>query len=493
MATIATYILSGLLLFVLYKFLKPQKQSLPLPPSPPTDPILGHIRSIPSKNPELTYMKWGKQYNTDILYLSFLTQPVLILNTAADAIALLDKRGALFSDRSDFHFFKEQGWTNSLTFFSRSAEFKKHRKIFGSSFTLAKCVGYQAGQVEEAWKMVRRILESPGEWNGEVKAYTTAVVLRIAYGIEVKGRDDLYVKIADQISEAGGTGGSTGIRRLPEWVTFIPSLKFARDHREYVRKMHNLPFEHVKKEIAQGGSTPSFIRSLIEERDVLGETPDEITDADIEGAGATLYTAAQDTTHSTITVFILAMLLNPSIQSTAQAEIDRVVPADRFPDFTHREKLPYIERLVQEVFRWNPVVPLSTTSSPSQIHVKVLMSKAIPHKSSKATTYKGYYIPAGTLVIANAYAIHRDPNVYKDPDRFWPDRYLPPSEGGDGAPVPCAHFGFGRRICPGQNLGYAGVWIAVVGILATMRVRKVRDERGKEVEPNVGMTTGLTR
>ncbi|EHK99044.1 putative O-methylsterigmatocystin oxidoreductase [Glarea lozoyensis 74030] len=276
MATIATYILSGLLLFVLYKFLKPQKQSLPLPPSPPTDPILGHIRSIPSKNPELTYMKWGKQYN--ILYLSFLTQPVLILNTAADAIALLDKRGALFSDRSDFHFFKD-------------AEFKKHRKIFGSSFTLAKCVGYQAGQVEEAWKMVRRILESPGEWNGEVKAYTTAVVLRIAYGIEVKGRDDLYVKIADQISEAGGTGGSTG----STMVDLFP--------------------------ISSGR----------------------------------------------IGIYLLL-----------KVEMGR------------------------------------------RFRVRIL------------------------------------------------------------------------DLEDGQNLGYAGVWIAVVGILATMRVRKVRDERGKEVEPNVGMTTGLT-
>jgi cytochrome P450 len=70
---------------------------------------------------------------------------------------------------------------------------------------------------------------------------------------------------------------------------------------------------------------------------------------------------------------------------------------------------------------------------------------AVPHKSSGEDVYKGYRIPKGSLVVANAYAIHRDPTVYKDPDKFNPDRYLHVSEGGDDAAPPIAHFGFGRR------------------------------------------------
>jgi hypothetical protein len=35
----------------------------PLPPGPPKDPIIGHVRYIPAKNPELTYIEWGKQYS----------------------------------------------------------------------------------------------------------------------------------------------------------------------------------------------------------------------------------------------------------------------------------------------------------------------------------------------------------------------------------------------------------------------------------------------
>jgi len=50
-----------------------------------------------------------------------------------------------------------------------------------------------------------------------------------------------------------------------------------------------------------------------------------------------------------------------------------------------------------------------------------------------------------SVVIANAWAMLHDPDVYKDPFKFNPDRFLPVSEGGDGEPVPIAQFGFGRR------------------------------------------------
>lgn len=52
------------------------------------------------------------------------------------------------------------------------------------------------------------------------------------------------------------------------------------------------------------------------------------------------------------------MTLFPDIQKRAQAEIDSVVGPDRLPSFADRESLPYVEAVVKEVFRWNPVAPL---------------------------------------------------------------------------------------------------------------------------------------
>jgi hypothetical protein len=49
------------------------------------------------------------------------------------------------------------------------------------------------------------------------------------------------------------------------------------------------------------------------------------------------------------------------------------------------------------------------------------------------------------------------------------------------------------RICPGRNLADTNLWIAIATILALFRIRKTRDENGKENEPEVNIKTGLTR
>lgn len=57
-------------------------------------------------------------------------------------------------------------------------------------------------------------------------------------------------------------------------------------------------------------------------------------------------------------VFVLAMVLCPDVQKRAQAEIDSVIGRDRLPTFEDRASLPYIDAIVRETFRWQPVVPL---------------------------------------------------------------------------------------------------------------------------------------
>lgn len=63
-------------------------------------------------------------------------------------------------------------------------------------------------------------------------------------------------------------------------------------------------------------------------------------------------------TVSAIYSFFLAMTLHPDIQRKAQQEIDSVVGKDRLPSLDDRENLPYVEAVMREVFRINPVAPL---------------------------------------------------------------------------------------------------------------------------------------
>lgn len=91
-------------------------------------------------------------------------------------------------------------------------------------------------------------------------------------------------------------------------------------------------------------------------------------------------------TAAALSVFILAMRLYPNVMKRAQAEIDDVVGRDRLPTFADRENLPYIRAIVKEVLRWRPVGPLG-----------------LPRRTSQDDVYEGYFIPKGSLVIANAW------------------------------------------------------------------------------------------
>ena len=48
---------------------------------------------------------------------------------------------------------------------------------------------------------------------------------------------------------------------------------------------------------------------------------------------------------------MLAMVLFPDVQAKAQAELDRVVGHERFPDFSDQQKMPYLAAICKEVNR----------------------------------------------------------------------------------------------------------------------------------------------
>ena len=48
----------------------------------------------------------------------------------------------------------------------------------------------------------------------------------------------------------------------------------------------------------------------------------------------------------------------PEVQAKAQAELDTVIGPDRLPEFADCANLPYINAIISEVLRWQPVLPM---------------------------------------------------------------------------------------------------------------------------------------
>ncbi|KAG8783566.1 hypothetical protein FRC12_019588 [Ceratobasidium sp. 428] len=175
------------------------------------------------------------------------------------------------------------------------------------------------------------------------------------------------------------------------------------------------------------------------------------------------------------------MTLYPEVQAKAQAEISayfqsRFSGVPQFITLADRSNLPYTEALVRELLRWHPVLNLSGRRSAGKADETIVVDG------------KTYRIPAYTNVVVNVWKILHNPDVYPEPDRFMPERYLTDSPNPD--PVPCA-FGYGRRMCPGSHVAQQTMWLAVSNTLAHFSISKSKDENGVEVTSSETYTNDI--
>ncbi|KAI9902695.1 hypothetical protein N3K66_002047 [Trichothecium roseum] len=439
---------------------------------------------IPKENTAEVFARWGREYNSDIIHVKSLGQPIVVLNSLQAARDLLDKRGANYSDRPRFTLLGVMGWGRTLTFLPFGKLWKMHRKFLQTSFSSTNVRQWHDLQTREARKSVASLVHDPRKpWELCLKRFAVAIVMKVSYGVDITDDSDPHVQIASDAMYATANGGAPAnsivenfpwARYLPHWLIRDWPLLFAREWRWAIEKLHDVPFANAQAQMSYDTGASSLAHTLLNtfnhnERQGL---PQEWTLDDIKGATGAVFIAGADTTWATCLIFVLNMVLHPDIQEKAQAQIDEVVGTDRLPDLSDRGSLPYIDWIVNEVYRWSPLSPLG-----------------IPHKSISDDTYNGMHIPK---VYANAQAMAQDERMYANPRSFSPERFAPKSEGGSGEPLPVAHFGFGRRICVGRFLADSSVWIMAATMLATLNFRKPTNEEGIEYEPDVSFTNGTT-
>ena len=175
-----------------------------------------------------------------------------------------------------------------------------------------------------------------------------------------------------------------------------------------------------------------------------------------------------DTIATTMGFWTLAMLAYPETQARAQAELDAVVGRTRLPTFADYPHLPYIRAMVKELLRWRPIAPIIT-----------------PHRLTEDDWYEGMFIPKGTICLANAWHMNRDPEIFgENAEDFEPARYLDAS--GDIAPgltnlKKDGHFsyGFGSRICVGRVMADNSLFINIAILLWATKIERKRDASGR--------------
>nr|BAL05183.1 cytochrome P450 [Phanerodontia chrysosporium] len=450
-----------------------QPSRLPYPPGPPGYPLIGHLSGPegPGGRSWVTFRDWGLQYGSDVIHLNMAGTHLIVLNTLRACSNLLEKRSTIYSDRptAGITMLSELcglGWSFGLQRYG--PEWRDGRKCFESQFNAHAVRKYRPALSREVSRFLRNLCTDPAAWEYHVHHMAGALIMSVGYAIDVQAKDDPYLNAAEHAGECVQKTLVPGaflvdilpfLKYLPDWFPGAGFKQKARSWRKSIMYIRDAPYDVTKKRVADDAeSVPDCVAKDLMEKMVDNAKDPEYMERVARSAVGSMYLAGADTTHSVLSACVLTLVLNPNFLPRAQASIDEVCQG-RLPDFSDYEALPHVHAVVREAMRWNPVVALN-----------------LPHRCTTDDIYEGQLIPAGSIVIANIWAILHDPAVYPDPESCNPMRYLRCSPDGTvtldpAVPNPAdVAFGFGRRICPGRFKGYQTVWLALARMLAAFDI-----------------------
>lgn len=163
--------------------------------------------------------------------------------------------------------------------------------------------------------------------------------------------------------------------------------------------------------------------------------------------------AGIETTSMTMTWTSMYLAMHPELQERIYEEIVKKVGATAAPEFSDLSRLPLLNAFLHEVMRVSSIAPLG-----------------VEHCTTEPVTIGGFRVGKGTTVALHQMAIHHDPRLWKhDPAVFNPDNFLD-DEGGFKCPPHFLAFGFGNRVCIGQNLAKTELLTFMTRILQRFRL-----------------------
>ncbi|MEV2248431.1 cytochrome P450 [Streptomyces sp. NPDC049970] len=189
------------------------------------------------------------------------------------------------------------------------------------------------------------------------------------------------------------------------------------------------------------------------------ETGGQLSDAEVMAEVTALLAAGSETTAVTLAWLFHELGRDPELERRLHEEVDSVLAGGPIA-LEHIPRLVFTRRLIDETLRLHNPAWILTRQAISPVEIGE------------------FRLPAGTDVMWSPYAMHRDAELFPDPLRFDPDRWIPERpQPPRGAFIP---FGVGKRMCIGDQFSLTEA--VVITALVASRWR-LRPAPGKPVRP----------
>ncbi|KAL5714093.1 hypothetical protein ACHQM5_016101 [Ranunculus cassubicifolius] len=446
------YFVFPLFIVLIFKFFPQRNKNLP--PSPFALPIIGHLHLF--RKPFYRTLQTLSRRHGPIMFLRFGLRPVLVVSSQSLVEDCFIKNDIVFANRP----FSIAGDILSynytvIAWAPYGYHWRNMRRITTIEIFSSKSLLLSSTiRKEEIGRLVRHFYRcsAGGLEPFELKTIFSKLMFNIMMRMVIGNRcfedftnsdeqNQLYVLLKE-------TFVTTMFLNLEDFLPFFRWIGFStREQSTKLQKKRDLILQNILNEHRQ-----KKIDAIVEEKkktniidallSIQKTDPEQYPDNFIKGIIQTMFTAGTETTTLTMEWALSLLLNNPDKLQKARSEIDQHVQV-RLLDDSDLSKLPYLHCVINETLRLYPAAPL-----------------LVPHSSSEECTIGGYTIPRGTVLLANVWAIHRDPEVWEHPDKFLPERF----EGKQETGLKFIPFGIGRRGCPGASLALRVVALGL-GIL----------------------------
>ncbi|KAJ8729799.1 hypothetical protein PYW07_016837 [Mythimna separata] len=404
----------------------------------------------------------------------------------------------------DFEYFLDHRavFRSGESFFSRSLialegqEWKDMRSTLSPAFTSSKMRLMVPFIVEVGDQMMYSLKKKIKESNAgyidlECKDLTTRysndVIASCAFGLKVDSHNDeenefyamgkglTQLKLRSMLTFFALLLIPTAVSKFlkldffsKETSLFFKKLVLETMHDREVRKIIRPDMIHLLMEAKKGKLTHEDIKSndeaagfaTVEESAVGQKQVNRVwTDYDLIAQAVLFFFAGFETVSSGMSFLLYELALHPDVQERLVQEIKEthVKNGGKF-DFNSIQNMPYLDMVVSEVLRlWPPAIALDRACTKDYNLGK-------PNENSE----KDFIVRKGTGISIPVFAIHRDPQLFPNPDKFDPERFS--EENKHNIPMfAYMPFGIGPRNCIGSRFALCEiktmiffVWVAVL-------------------------------
>ncbi|KAF7828666.1 cytochrome P450 81E8-like [Senna tora] len=447
-----------------------------IPPGPPYLPLIGNLHQL-KKPLHHTFHRFSQRYG-QIFSLRFGSRLAVVVSSPSAVQECFTKNDIVLANRPRFLIGKYLGYNYTNVLFSPYGDhWRNLRRITVVEVLSTHRINtFSEMRRDEMKRLLQKLAKDSYEEYAKVdmksrlSEMTFNTVTRMISGKRYWG-------------DEGEVGNVDEARNFRELMKDLVKLGGANNPGDFLPIVRLFDFDGLEKKLksfyervdgfAQGlinqhrsNGNQSDANTMIDHLLSLQESqPEYYTDHIIKGLITVIILAGTETSAVTLEWALSSLLNNPEVLKKAKEEIDAHIGHEHLIDEPDISKLPYLQHIVSETLRLHPAAPL-----------------LVPHLSADDCTIGGYNVPRDTMVLVNAWAIHRDPQVWIDSLSFKPERFE--REGEAKKLIP---FGLGRRTCPGAGLAQRTVSLTL-GLLIQCFEWKRISEKEIDMTEGVGLT-----